>query len=429
MTDRARILAIHQSDPDCLARYKSERIDGIESTNEAARVGTAVHRAAEALAYVADDELTREEQFHVARQAIDAAAAELPLSPVGAADALAIMEGALSPTSRLHFGRPTGWEHSAETRWALDRHFKPCDPDDPKRLAGGTIDLVEWDEAGGTVRVTDEKTTKHWQSGDDLYHEWQPRLYCLWALANFGVRKVTFRYRNLRHGYAVSAECRAGEAWIEATKARVLSLRAEREVALEMDVWPETMGDSCAYCPIRHRCGSLARAAREGRIPDAALTPAEKARRLLALRSIEADYERDLRAVLAAGAEPIDLGHGVAFGLKPVTKWRLVAAYADDEGAIRPEQREALLARLRVLGMTPAQEAAWFLFCREGDVPAAVKRAVQELLGRAAGRFLEDASVSPIEPMTRWEMSAWMPTTGKKAGGGDWENELDAAFA
>jgi len=429
VTDRDRILAVHQSDSDCLARFRAERIDGVESTNEAARIGTAVHRACEALAYIADDEPTREEQFKVARQAIDVATAELPLTPGGAAEALAIMEGALAPTSRLHFGRPTGWSASAETRWALDRHFKPCDPDDPKRIAGGTIDLLEWDEDGGTVRVTDEKTTKHWQSGDDLCHEWQPRVYCLWALANFGVRKVTFRYRNLRHGYAVSAEFRAGESWVEATKARILSLRAEREVALEMDVWPETLGDSCAYCPIRHRCGSLAAAAREGRVPPVALSLAEKARRLMALRSIEADYERDLRAALDAAQEPIPLGHGVAFGMKPTSKWRLVPAYADDEGRIAPAQRAALMERMRGLGMTPEQEAAWFLFTREGDVPAAVKRAVQELLGKQAARFLDDASVSPIEPMTRWEMSAWMPTTGKRAGGEDWESELDAAFA
>jgi len=351
------------------------------------------------------------------------------MTPAGTAEAVEIMERALAPTSRLSFARPSGWQSGAEVRWALDRHFRPCDPDDPKRIAAGTIDLIEWDEAGGRVVVTDEKTTKGWQGHDDLYHEFQPRLYSLWAIENYGVRSVRFRYRNLRHGYAVSDEFHRDGSWFEATKARVLALRAEREVAVEMDAWPETLGPDCAWCPVKHRCAAMAEAARQGRKLRPDLTIAERARRLLAIRALESDYEADVKAHLAVTEEPIDLGSGIAFGLKPVSKMRLVARFADGDGTVSPAQRAALMEFLRGYRMTPEQEAEWFLFCRASDLPAAVKRAVHELLGREAGKFLDDPLASPLEPVTRHEMSAWLPTTGKRPKTDDLEDLLDAAFA
>lgn len=422
MKDKTRLLCVHQSDPACLARYKVERIDGIGADSSAARIGSACHRACEALAYEADGELLRPAQFKVAEQAIEAAARDLGLSPGEQASALAIMERALAPSSRLRFGIPTDWQHAAEHRWALDSRFRPCDPDDPKRLCAGTIDLLEWNEAGGSVRVTDEKTTLGFQSGDDIRHEFQPRLYSLWAGINFGVPTVTFRYRNLRHGYTVSAEFRMDDPWVDATKARVLALRAEREAALEMDAWPATLGSDCAFCPIMHACPEMLAAAKSGRETD--VTAPVAARRLMALRALASRYEKTVRLVIETTQAPIPLSAGEVFGMKPVTKWRLVSRFSGEDGSVTPEQREKLMEYLRGFKMTPAQEREWFTFCREGDLSGRVKTALGELLGREAGRFIDDPLVSPIEPCTEFQMSAWVPATGKAARNID----LDEAF-
>jgi len=430
---RRRLLIVHQSDSSCLSRFRAERIDRLDSTNEAAKIGTAAHRACEAIANEAGDDgdPTREEMMTVARATIDATAAELAMTENGRAEAVSIMERATAPTSRVRILRPTGWNSSVELRWALDADWNPIAPDAPGAICGGMIDVVWWKDGESKVIVRDFKTTKKFQKPDDAADDWQARMYALWAIVNFGVREVRFEYVNLRHGYTVGATLRRDEPWFESTKARILALRAEREVALEMDVFAETMGDDCDYCPVRHRCGAIAQAAREGRTFDPNLSIADAARRLMALRAIEADYERRVKSHLDATGEPIDLGNGAAFGQKPVAKLRLVSRFAADDGSISPAQREALMVFLRGYGMSPEVEAAEFLFCREGDVPAAVKRVVHELLGREASRFLDDPNISPLEPVTRFEMSAWLPTTGKpkKLTDEQLDAQIDEAFA
>lgn len=425
MIDRARRLCCHQSDPDCLARFKAERIDGVDSSSEAAKVGTAAHRACEAISYFAAEfeeevEPDREQQYAVALQAIEAVAVELSMTPDGKAEAQKIMRLATGPTSRLRFGRPTGWTTGVEVRWALDRYFRPCDPDDAKRLAGGTIDRIDWHEELGRVVVKDYKTTLGMQSKDDVIFGWQPRLYTTWARKNYGVPAARFEYVNLRHGYAVGEELREDPA----VEARVRSLRAAREAAVELDIWPETEGPSCDYCPIRHRCETVQASARSGRRVDPTLPPARIAARAIALAQLAADYDRTARAIVKGTGQPIELAHGVVLGMKPASGWRLAGRYLEPDGSVSPKKREELMVELRHFHMTPVQEAEWFSWIREGDLPGAVRKALQELLGaRNARDFINRGYF--IEPMTRAEFSAWIPDRGAAPKAQELEDILD----
>lgn len=405
---RNEALVIHKSDPTCLARYKAERIDGIQSDNEAAKIGTACARACEALAYVGEDEVDTDAKLKIARDTVEATALEIDLSSDGRRRALEIMERALAPTSRLRFGRPTGWNSSAEWRWALDANFKPLeDPDDPRAIAAGTCDLVEWDEAGGSVRVTDDKTTLHFQSADDLLYAWEPRVYALAALQVFGVNVVTFRWRNLRHGYTVKAEYRRDEPWFEQAKARIRDLRAEREVAVEMGAWTPSMGPDCGFCPVKMKCPAILEAASQGRVIAPALEPGEIARRLMGLRAITSAYETAAEVALEESMAPIPIGHGLSWGMKPTTRWTMGVRY---EGG---DWYDRLMRDLRDLGMTPAQEVEWFRFVPAHQVPSAVKSALHELCGTHAKKAIESGDF--VEPTTRFENSAWIAETGKRA--------------
>lgn len=416
---RNEALVIHKSDPTCLARYKAERIDGTQSDNEAAKIGTACARACEALAYVGEDEIDNEAKMKIAREAIEASALASNLSSDGRRKANEIMERALSPSSRLRFGRPSGWSSSAEWRWALDRDFRPLnDPDDPRAVAAGTCDLVEWDEAGGNVRVTDDKTTLHFQSADDLLFAWEPRVYALAALQVFGVNVITFRWRNLRHGYAVRAEYRRSDPWFEQTKARILDLRAEREVAVEMGAWTPTMGPDCGFCPIKLKCPAIAEAAAQGRAIAPALEPGEIARRAMGFRALASAYETAAEAVIEETQAPIDIGHGLSWGMKPVTKWTMGIRYEGDGWYDR------LMRDLRDLGMTPAQEVEWFRFVPAHNVPGAVKTALHALCESHAKKAIESGDY--VEPMTRFENSAWIAETRKRAPRATMDEILDA---
>ena len=426
--DRARLLAVHQSDSDCLRRFHAERVEGIDAPNEAAKIGTAAHRACEAVAYFVDEtgeeEPDRERQLGVALTAVSSAAVDLGMTQAAADEARRIMTEALGPRSRLKFGRPDGWTVGVEVRFGLDKDFRACDPDHPKRLAGGTIDRLDWKEDEGRVIVTDYKTTLTHQGHDDILGGWQPWVYSLWALANYDVRSVTFRFVNLRHGYSVQEELHASGAWVESAKSRIRSLRQARETAVDLDLWPETLGDSCPWCPVRHQCGEMAKAAKDGRVIDPTLTPAQIAGRRIALSVLAADYDDAARAIVRATQKPIALPHGMALGLKPTSGWRLIPKYADPEtGHVTAAQREALLAELRFFHMTPAQEFEWFGFVREGDLAGAVKTALHELLGRSAKDFIDRGFF--IEPVTDFTFSPWIPETGKRAAAKDIDTLLD----
>ena len=407
MTDAARLLECHQSDPTCLAKFHAERVEGIDSTNEAASVGTACHRACESLAYAMhDEELDHEKQFAVASQAIEAAALDLRMTSLAKQDAMQIMERATAPTSRVHFGTPTGWSSAAEYHWRLDAKFKPTDGD---ALCAGTIDRLDWSEEGGEARITDFKTTKSWQAKEDIHLSWQARVYSMATLLVFpGLRRVKFRFANLRNGYPVEDEFRRDEPWFEATKARILELRAEREVAVELDQWPEVMGPDCTFCPVKFRCGAWKLAAAQGREIPADMDSGEIGRRALGLRALATAYEARAEAIVEASQAPIDIGRGLGLGMRPATKWGLAPKFEGEGGY------ERLMQALADLGMTEAQKVEWFRYCQEGHVPSRVKDALYELLGpRVGGQAIEDMTY--VEPSTRWEFGAWLTETGKRA--------------
>lgn len=407
---RARFLVVHKSDATCLAKLHAKLVDGIDVDNGPRRVGSACAHAAEALAYEAEDELSRAEMFRVAKAAILEVAGDLLMTPEDIAEACSTMAGAIgtdaAPT-RLRFGKPTGWESAAEWKWALDRNFKPVPFDDPRAVCAGTIDLVMWKEDEGKVRVIDDKATKGFQGHDDLqgFEAW---LYAMAAIEVFGVRSAWFGYRNLRAAYLVGEDFRAGEPWHETVKSIVLARRADREVAVEMNEFPETLGPDCKWCPIIHRCGAQKAAAKDGR-KSSVTEPADLARRYLALKAMTSVYEDAVKGIVSETQAPIDLGGGLVYGLKPVPSWRLSPRFDGPDG------RERLMRMLRDYRMTDAQEAEWFGYVADSGLASAVKTAIHELLGHEAGKFLNDVSVSPIEPMTKFENSAWLPATGKRA--------------
>lgn len=415
---RARFLVVHKSDSTCLAKLHAKLVEGIDADNAPRRIGSACAKAAEALAYEAEGEKTPDEMYAVAKAAIHENAVALKMSPEEIAEACATMQSAIAPNSRLRFGRPSGWESSAEFQWALDRNFKPVPPGDPRAVCGGTIDLVMWKEDEGKVKIIDDKATQSFQGHDDVqgFEGW---LYALAGIEIFGVRSAWFGYRNLRAGYLVGDELRKSDPWYETVKSVVLARRAEREIAVEMDAYPETLGPDCKWCPVKHRCVEQKKAAAEGRVIPPEMEAADVARRMLAYKAMLSDYEAWCKDRIGETREPIAIGKGVVWGLKPVDSWRLVKQFDGPDG------RERLVRMLKGLTQTPGQVDEALRFVDDKGLATAVKSLVHELLGREAKRFMEDASVSPIEPFTKYENSAWMPTTGKRAPAKTMEEMLD----
>jgi hypothetical protein len=174
---------------------------------------------------------------------------------------------------------------------------------------------------------------------------------------------------------------------------------------------------------VRHACGEAKRAHAEGRAIDPALTPAQIAGRKLLLAALASDYERAARGIVFSTNEPIELAHGVVLGLKPVTTWNLAPKWTDEHGRLTPAKRAALVEELRLFHMTDAQAEEWFGMTREGDFAGAVKKALQELLGRHARDFIERGYF--IEPATAHEFAPWMPATGKAPAAQTLEEMLD----
>lgn len=413
-------LEIHASDRDeCLARFKAEVVDGLDSVNSAGKVGTAIHRVAEAV--------TLELIEHPMAAARDVAAAEffraakeLDIPPGGVVDGLAIMDRVLAFDSRIALRVEMGWSGRPEVRWALDGEFKivePCGncggtvPDElapPCRncathfgwsrptLAAGTIDLLEWTSTKLNLRVTDWKTERGFRDADDAFEDWQARLYVFAALQMYPeAQTVEFRFGMLRHGYFARAEFLRGDPWQWTVETRLRAIREQRERAVSSNVWPETPGPWCGWCPIMHRCASLAAVREAGTVPpDLAL--AELARRWKGLTKLANDYGDEVTARFTERDDAVPLGDakGTVLGYKPTAGWSCVHEY------------DETIARVRDLvpaGAWPTVFAENFRWVYEAHFASKVQKVLKAL------KVSEDVMDTIVVPVTKTQLTTFRP--------------------
>lgn len=391
--------AIHQSDPECLASLKAKH-DGARDESEAAKLGTMVHAAAEALTYASTLEGTFN-PLEVATQTIQAVAERTNALPETVAQAVEMMEHCLDEEDGLRFFVEEGSTVHAEWRWALDEDFSPIplDPETGESMDGreiayaGTVDRLQVFEDPPRIIVGDYKSVIPMMAQWEVAQLWQARLYVFAVLQHFpAMREAFFRIIQLRHRYYIQDGFTRGDPWERSTVARMRYERSRRLAAIRDDEWPETLGEGCQWCPIVFKCGAMAQALEQGELPDEA--PADLARRHMAVGKLAGRLKREAEKLYKSSG-PIDLGDGSVFGGKPVQKWELDNGY------------EETLAELRIWGMTPAQETEWFRFVRESDMPGRVRSALREILGREAKAAIEEGGI--VSPIAKTQLSRWWP--------------------
>lgn len=391
---RHDILECHQSDPsECLAAFKAKVIDGLDTPGDPAKIGTLVHKVAERLAVAKSGEAFAD-VFAIARDVIRTEGLRLALSPAALVDAVEIVEAILGDGSRINLWPEMGWQGEAESRWGLRLDTSKgdegtfvyvADPSEPC-YAAGTIDLLEWSPGGAVVRVRDWKTSRQKFSGDDAWESFQARLYAYAMLRRFPEAKsIEFTYGMLRHGYySRPVDFVRGDPWEWGVETRLRATREQRERALASGSWPESAGPWCSYCPIRWKCASfLAVVAMGDEVPD------EWDARTIALALGAAkiavrDLGKRARSIVEQTQRPIvlDSTTGLALGFKPTNSLETVLTY------------EQTMDRLRVYGMTKAQEIEHFRFVASNHYAARVKKVASDVL--RIGREELESLVVPI---------------------------------
>ena len=398
------VLETHQSDAvGCLARFKAEVIDGVDSHGEAAKVGTVLHRVAEGLSTWRVDRAAADPTT-MAFTLLREQALLLKLSPAAVADAVSILETVLAPDSRLSLWARPGRNGVAEMRWGLYPHpesgeLVATDDADPERefYAAGTIDLLEWTGGAAGVTVTDWKTTLVMLSAEDAWQSWQGRLYAYAVLRLPGFERaeeVTFRLALLRHGYAVEAVFRRGDPWERGVEERLASIRASRERALASGVWEETLGPWCAWCPVMGRCEAQKAAAAQGEEALAGLDLPTAARTMLGLEARAKVLRKRVRAAVEKTGDPVPLEdpHGTVLGFVPTQGWETVQSY------------EQTIDALRLYGLTDAQFVEHFRFVAPNHWPSRVRKVLKQELGADEGTI--DSLVIPV---TKSEFTTYVP--------------------
>lgn len=393
---RHPFLEVHPSDPHaCLARLKGQLIDGADVPNEAAKVGTTVHRVAQAVAeakaksaFVA---------FHqVAAQAIREQAKALRMSAAGILDATAIVEKCFAEDSRVALYPRMGWTGKAELRWGLveeDGMFTYVEEPTEECAAGGTIDLAEWNPS--KVAVTDYKTTIQMWSGTDAYESFQIRLYVAAMLRKVPTaRGAEGRFALLRHGYYANADFERGDAWEMQTLAQVRAEREARRNALETGEFPETPGVDCHWCPLLLKCETAGRFATMGAQAAGLLSPTDAARAWLASKAMAARLERFVRKYVEDSGAPIPLDDaaGTYLGFKETNGLEVLDDY------------ETVMDRLRDYGMKEAQFVEHFRFVGPQHYASRVKKVLYEVLG-----VDPETAERTVVPVTKSEFTTFVP--------------------
>ena len=400
---RANLLEVHQSDPDCLARFHHDATTrGRDSA--ASLTGTICHEIIEALTIAS---VTGEPDVPATvREVLARWTDRGDVAPGVVAQVVEIMAKATGPKSRLRFFLEPGWSVAPEWRWALDEEFQPIarETDSAAWMSppayAGTLDRLEVADTGGKVRIPDWKTILKRPAQWEVAGAWQARVYALAVLAHFPkIREVEFRFVLLRHGYFIGETFTRGEPWEQSTRAALRQMRAARVRAAQAGVWPETLGESCYYCPIKTRCAASEALRRGDGPPLTDLPDDELARRTVAVKHLAQDYDREARKRVHVSGAPLAMGDGSVLGKKPKQAMEATIEY------------DRALQILRGYGMTNEQEIEWFRFIRRVDFPGALKKAIYGICGSAAKGML--ASGEWVQPYTSEEFGVWTPESVK----------------
>jgi hypothetical protein len=240
------------------------------------------------------------------------------------------------------------------------------------------------------------KTERAFRDADDAFEDWQSRLYVFAALQMFPEAQVVeFRFGMLRHGYFARAEFMRGDPWQWTVKTRLRAIREQRERAVASNVWPETPGPWCGWCPIMHRCASLEAVRAVGTVPPD-LDVAELARRWKGLTKLADDYGDEVKARFQLRDDAVPLGDakGTVLGLKPVAGWSCVHEY------------EETLERVRELvpaGAWPTVFAENFRFIYETHFASKVQKVLKSL------KVSDDVMDSIVVPVTKTQLTTFRP--------------------
>jgi hypothetical protein len=327
----------------CLARFKAERIDGLEAVFAPYHRGTAVHFAVEHT--FRETATGNRAPLACALEGLDiwwkARPDGCPLSVYSEAES--ILRTAYHPDSRLWLRMPGGDQNvNVEVRFAMDADFNAVEIGDPSTCYEGRIDYVEWGPGG--LFVTDWKSGMNHPKNEDVVDDIQAWMYCLWALSQFhAAPSVTFSLMMLRSGYSARHVFKRDGAWVDQAKRMFRMLSAEVALAEEDDDFPATPGDACGFCVIRGQCEPLAAMVAQGAMPGDA-TNEDVARTYLAMKGVLNPAEREARK--RAKDEHLPAGKGVVLGFKPGKRDEWTASLVDiiraltDDGATDDDLRE-----------------------------------------------------------------------------------------
>jgi len=386
VTPRHPALEVHASDTDgCARRFQAVLLEGLDTSNEPAKIGTAVHAAAEAI-LLARAQTPIIDALAVGAAEIRKQATRLDLAPGSVFDALDILERVLAPDSRISLWPDIGWSGESETRWGLvddGESFVYVPDPDTECDAAGTMDLVQWQ--GTTARLDDYKTKRGFLSSQDAYDSWQLRLYAFALLRRFPrIEEVDVGFLMLRHGYRASAILVRGDPWEEGVALRIRTIREERRRILDAGRFPETPGPWCHYCPVLFRCEAQRAAAEQGASALAGLDDSEAARLWLGAKALVTALDKHVRGAFdASDCTPIPLNdpHGTVLGFKPIAGVETLQSY------------ERTMERLRQFGMSRVMEAENFRFVAAHHFAGRVRDVLKEL---RVGEEIADELVTPV---------------------------------
>jgi len=308
-------IVLHQSTAKiaavCLARYRSD-LDGNEPVFWPYMVGTAAHVVAEQLTIASaagnrlDEDVAYEALWTWWLEHREKAPAWVYHEACG------VVESMLA--SRLRFSIPgRGNSCQVELEWALDANFKAVDVGSPEAHYGGTMDRLDWGDAG--LVVTELKSTRAWPKQEDLPFLIQVRSYCLAALSLFpGVDRVTFKLVLLRHGRWQECTLERGDPWEDSVKRWLRSTRHHILEAEASGIWPETPSEACSLCGVWAKCETFRRMREQGATEEPR-SDAEAAAGYLSLKRLFESYERQARD--RAETRLLFAGHGFSLGFFP----------------------------------------------------------------------------------------------------------------
>lgn len=331
----------------CPRMWAAKRIEKLPDTGYAAQIGTACHRAVEAVTIAALEHPDRDSAL-VARDALLIAMKEIPLSTAQYHEALQIMELVTSGRVGVNLRPWEGWTIYPEQEILLNDEFEVTTAPDEVAYTM-RLDRLSIHEERGVVEVSDFKTSHDYMSEEDIATDLQALVYSMGALrAVDGAEEVIYRRVMLRLGYTARHPFVAGQSW-ERTIIDRLRVGRERitQAVTKTREFPEVVGSHCRYCPRRGVCGSLQGVIASGGMLVGLTDPVEKARALRALKAVVSELDAWARVEAEAN------------GAIPLSETKALGFKQNNKGVLAVDEATAL-QKLRDLGMTAEMEAEHF---------------------------------------------------------------------